>query len=109
MTSCDGCVFTRLPRAGDITLGDFWGCPEQWHDNRGVSVALGCTTLGLQTLEKLAHSGRIILQAADLAIVIKGNQRLVNSEYVIPANRRLFLNGVIAGEGFGSLKKKVLP
>ena len=109
MTACHVCVFARLPRAGDITLGDFWGCPEQWNDQRGVSVALANTPGGLRALEALVCSGRIVLEPAELATVTKGNHRLVTGEYAMPKNRRAFLNGVIAGKEFRSLKSKYFP
>jgi len=109
MTSCHACMFARLPRAGDITLGDFWGCPEQWNDQRGVSVALANTPAGLRALEALARSGRIVLEPAELPTATKGNPRLVTGVYAMPENRRAFLNGVIVGKSFRTLKSKYFP
>jgi len=109
MEACHACPFARLPRAGDITLGDFWGCPDQWNDKRGVSVALANTPAGLHALELLAQSGRIVLEPADLATATKGNPRLVTGEFPISTNRRAFLDDMIAGKKFRYLMSKYFP
>jgi coenzyme F420-reducing hydrogenase beta subunit len=109
MTSCHACEFARLPRAGDITIGDFWGCPEPWNDKRGVSVALANTAVGLRALEELKRSSRIALEPADIATAVKGNPRLVVGEFPMPMNRRAFLDGIILGKRFSSLKVKYFP
>ncbi len=39
--SCGNCQFNKLPRQGDITLGDFWGIDAlgpNWNDGRGASI-----------------------------------------------------------------------
>ena len=41
--SCNSCRFTHLNRAGDITIGDFWGIQDihpEMFDNQGVSFVL---------------------------------------------------------------------
>lgn len=45
--SCYHCQWASKKRAGDITLGDFWGCAEydiNLNDNKGTSIVL-CNTL----------------------------------------------------------------
>jgi coenzyme F420-reducing hydrogenase beta subunit len=109
MASCYSCSFACVPRVGDITIGDFWGCPEQWKDKRGVSVALANTPAGLQALQALANSGRIVLEPSDLASAVKGNPRLVTGVWAMPKNRRSFLDGVVAGKSFRRLISKYFP
>jgi coenzyme F420-reducing hydrogenase beta subunit len=109
MPACHRCTFARLPRAGDITLGDFWGCPEQWNDKRGVSVALANTSPGLRALESLARSGRIVLEPVDFVTASKGNPRLLSGEYAMPESRRGFLDGIIAGKDFKTLQAQYFP
>lgn len=39
--SCGQCMFNRLPRQGDITLGDFWGeegLDKKFRDGKGISL-----------------------------------------------------------------------
>lgn len=42
-TACEVCPFNKLPRQGDLTIGDFWGIakndPEMF-DNKGTSLVL---------------------------------------------------------------------
>lgn len=40
---CRCCSFAKIPRQGDITIGDFWGIRKidpSWYDNKGTSVVL---------------------------------------------------------------------
>ncbi len=36
--SCTDCKFSKLPRQGDVTIGDFWGINERYNDKLGTSV-----------------------------------------------------------------------
>lgn len=41
--SCGQCAFSRLPRQGDFTAGDFWGVERvesKWNDKKGTSAVL---------------------------------------------------------------------
>lgn len=103
LAACHACVFARLPRPGDITLGDFWGCPEKWKDRRGVSAVLANTAAGVTALEALMRAGQIALEPVELDTIAKGNPRLLDGYYSMPENRRAFLDGVIAGVSFDNL------
>jgi hypothetical protein len=109
MESCHACAFARLPRAGDVTLGDFWRCPEQWYDKRGVSLVLANTSAGLHALESVMCSGRIVLEPVDLFTATNSAQRIVSGNRAIPELRRTFLDGVIVGKGFGVLQSAYFP
>ena len=106
MESCYACVFSRLPRAGDITLGDFWRCPEPWQDKRGVSVVFANTPAGLRALEALAVTERIVLEPTDLETATKENPRAVTGKRNVPKFRRAFLKGVVAGRDFRALSSE---
>lgn len=46
---CSRCPYACAARAGDVTLGDYWGVEGYFpaiDDNRGVSLAIVCTDLG---------------------------------------------------------------
>lgn len=53
--ACSACPYACSERAGDVTLGDYWGV-ERHHpdidDNRGVSLIIACSEAG----NKLAKS-----------------------------------------------------
>lgn len=41
--SCETCIFSKLPRQGDISIGDFWGIDRykpELNDKKGTSVVL---------------------------------------------------------------------
>lgn len=109
MEACHDCEFSHLPRWADITLGDFWGCPEEWYDRRGVSVALANTPAGLRAIESLASAGRIALEATDLATATERNPRATGGAFPVPGARRLFLDGISRGESFTRLAHKFYP
>ena len=110
MEACYSCAFARFPRAGDISLGDFWGCPDQWYDKQGLSIALANTQKGLDALESLVLSERVVLKPAHLQMVTKGSPRLVTSKnYIMPESRRMFLDGIIKGKSFRSLTARYYP
>lgn len=109
MDSCYQCPFARLPRGGDISLGDFWCCPEQWDDRRGVSMVLANTSAGMIALERLYASGRIDLKPTDMATATANAPRAVSGDYPIPNDRRAFLDGMIRGERFSLLKARYFP
>lgn len=109
MESCHQCPFARLPRVGDITLGDFWGCPEQWDDRRGVSVVFANTPAGMSALEGIHVSGRIHLAPTDLTTATAKNPRATAGDYPIPSNRRIFLDGLSKGYSFAQLQASYFP
>lgn len=54
--SCHNCQYAKYERAGDITLGDFWGIEDSLQgkmldDGKGVSVVMVNTTKGKQLLQ----------------------------------------------------------
>lgn len=49
--SCTSCRFTHLNRAGDVTIGDFWGIQDihpEMYDNQGASFVLINNERGLE-------------------------------------------------------------
>ncbi len=57
--SCSDCRFNRLPRQGDITIGDFWGVDTvmpDFHDEKGVSAVLLNTRRGKQLFMEVSNT-----------------------------------------------------
>lgn len=78
--SCHQCIFACPERAGDITIGDYWGLshdnPLPFSDERGLSVALPTTAKGLDAIEKLRLNRRIVSQRRDVEEAVSGNAQL---------------------------------
>lgn len=54
--SCFNCKFTSMMRAGDITIGDFWGLETinpEFADNNGTSMLLANTEKGILLIERI--------------------------------------------------------
>lgn len=109
MESCYQCVFARLPRAADVTMGDFWGCPEQLYDKRGVSVVLANSEKGMTVISAAQHNGSIELIKVPFSDAVAKNNRAINGEYHVPKKRRAFLNGMISGKSFAELVTAFYP
>lgn len=79
--SCGKCMFNRLPRQGDITLGDYWGIhairPEL-DDGKGTSVVLVNTTKGNELIDS-ASIGFKIFQKLPLESALSGNPNITSS------------------------------
>ena len=76
---CHSCPFAKLPRQGDLTLGDFWGVPEQWRDEKGVSVVLASTPRGVAEIRSLQKRGWVSLFPSDIQVSAADNPRLISA------------------------------
>jgi len=71
---CYYCPFSKIPRVGDITLGDYWGVPKEVdNDNKGVSAVLVNNEKGEKLFNILDN---IVFFEQDLEVIKKGNPRL---------------------------------
>lgn len=109
MEACYSCPFAKMPRVGDVTFGDFWGCPEDMYDKRGVSIVLANTLRGLETLESANDKGSIVLKQVSFQQVIASNYRAFKGDYPIPSKRKKLMNALKDGKKFQEIKKKYFP
>lgn len=61
--SCGHCVFSRLPRQGDFTAGDFWGVERiepEWNDGMGTSAVLVNNRKAKKVLHELRSQTRLL-------------------------------------------------
>ena len=76
--SCYNCEYATGKRAGDLTIGDFWGLgkeiPFEEKVVNGVSLILVCTEAGEHFLKKV--SGELALFDRPLSEAIEGNWNL---------------------------------
>lgn len=66
---CYNCIFSSLPRYGDISIGDFWGAPKKaikMNKNRGISVLLINNSKGNNFIKKIIDFKRIYYERTDL-------------------------------------------
>lgn len=62
-SSCSNCLFTKVSRKSDLTIGDFWGWEEthdEWCDNKGVSLIIVHTEKGKKILNKASVNLKLI-------------------------------------------------
>lgn len=85
--TCYNCPFSKLPRQGDITLGDFWGVPDKYKDERGVSVVLVNSKKGERIFNQLSEKQRIFAEEVPLATVTKANPRIISGLMNVPKER----------------------
>lgn len=109
MHGCYACPFAQLPRVGDLTLGDFWGCPERWYDKRGVSLLLVNTPEGMAAIQPLQSRETLAVNAVSLQEAAEKNPRVVCGVLPIPRYRQLFLKGLVEGQSFQELQRKYFP
>lgn len=98
--SCFSCAFSSCPRQGDISLGDFWGIPEEWHNRQGDSVVLVNTERGEDVLQQLIRSRRISVKQSDYALASGSVGRLRGAIYDIPLLRSFALLLIAKGAPF---------
>ncbi len=109
MQACHDCSFACVPRIGDLTLGDFWGCPTRLYDKRGVSMVLANTREGLAAVEAAQSRGTLVLEAVSFAEAVAMNSRVVRGTLPIPRKRSAFLKGMIDGRTFADLRTVCFP
>ena len=109
MEACHNCEFTNLPRRSDVTLSDYWNCPPEWYDLRGVSFLMASSEKGLKALQDLKITGRIELRKTDLETALRKRRQLSGNGYPIPRHRRAFLDAIANGASFQQAQKSCFP
>lgn len=90
---CGNCQFAKLPRQGDITLGDFWGIgnySKELNDGKGTSVILCNNEKGEYLLESIKNKA-LICKEMPLEYAIKHNAQIKYSS-VHHSRRNRFYN-----------------
>lgn len=62
---CEHCKYQKLPRLGDITIGDFWGISKKditISSEKGISAVLVNNNKGRRIIEELKNEANIIKQ-----------------------------------------------
>ena len=89
---CAECQFQRLPRQGDITIGDFWGiedCDPGLDDNKGISVLL-VNSEKSQNLLEVCRKEFVVLKEERIDDAIKKNPNIISSSVPHPHRKKFF-------------------
>lgn len=103
---CYDCPFSKIPRYGCITIGDFWGIHRRLYDLRGISLILVNDKKGEELVEKLKVSQRITIIPVDFKeialIAPKVNPRILSHRFNKPKERERIIK-VAREEGFNAV------
>lgn len=78
--SCAKCLYAKLPRVADISLGDYWNITDihpEMDDDKGTSVVLLNSDHGQELFSSIAE--RLVLCNSSLESAIAGNPCIVSS------------------------------
>lgn len=102
--ACGTCKVNRLPRQGDLSMGDFWRVEDfdrKLNDDRGTSAVLVNSTKGEEFFKAL-QSRMTVSQEVPLDIAIKGNGSIIHP-YMLHKNRIQFFKN-FAKQAFAALQ-----
>ena len=77
--ACGSCIYAKVPRQADITLGDFWRIDEydkSLNDGKGTSVILVNSPKGSFVLDRIKNNLKL-LRKVPISYAIKGNPNIV--------------------------------
>lgn len=87
--SCGDCYFNKIPRIGEITLGDFWGLPEEENDGKGTSIAVINNEKGKELFNSIFNQLNSVKEI-DLETAQVKNGNLVGSSRSHKYRKRFF-------------------
>lgn len=104
--SCGTCQFARVPRQGDVTIGDFWGINKYkkvLDDRKGTSALLINTAKGKEAVEAIeANSGfKIFEEVPFYKAFARNNSNVYRFPHSNPG-RQLFFDTLEKGGSFSS-------
>ncbi len=108
--SCYVCPYAGSYRAGDLTLGDFWGvernrpdllCEGELDLQRGVSCLLVNNARGCEAVER--YGKHFFLKEADFGEIAMGNDQLRHPS-VLPGDRDIYLRA-FEGDGWLGIER----
>lgn len=102
---CYNCEFRTLPRFADITLGDFWGVPQELKNPKGTSVVTINNKKGKELFGKIKN--KIEYRETTFEIAYKGNPCLANHK--LNDNKRREFYKDFSNKTFEELHKKYFP
>ncbi|MCK5021074.1 MAG: Coenzyme F420 hydrogenase/dehydrogenase, beta subunit C-terminal domain [Candidatus Peribacteraceae bacterium] len=102
--SCYECPFSKIPRFGDITLGDLWGASKEVYDHYGVSIITVNNSNGQKKVDELVKASKIKFKEYPSDRANENNPRIVHGKLAIPPIRKDFMDN-LQNRSFESLAK----
>lgn len=102
---CYSCEFRTIPRVADITLGDFWGVPQELKNFKGTSVVTINSKKGKELFEKIKKN--IEYKKTTFEVAHRGNPCLYNHKF--SNNKRNEFYREVNTLRFKELSKKFFP
>lgn len=106
--TCGICQFNCLPRASDITLGDFWKI-EQKHprfkDNRGGSCVIINSEKGKKLFDAVCQN--FVYMASSIEMIREGNP-FINGHCVLHPRSEQFFQAIDTDEPFDGIVSRLL-
>lgn len=112
--SCGTCQFARIPRQGDITIGDFWGITKynpSLDDRKGTSAILINNEKGNKVVESIRDAGKFInyVEVPFYDAFSRNNSNIYRFPNTHPGRQKFFdeiNNGTIFSKALNSAKKE---
>lgn len=92
--ACGECVFAKIPRQGDITIGDYWGISnynKELNDGKGTSVVLTNNEKGAAFWKEVIPKTKKCINTP-LGAAVKGNANLIKSPHNHISRNQFFKN-----------------
>ena len=89
--TCGECLFNKLPRQADLSIGDFWGINRFnsiYNDGKGTSEILVNNSKGLELLEKMRPAAKL-MEPVPVNYALDGNT-VMRRPYGMHKNRDYF-------------------
>jgi coenzyme F420-reducing hydrogenase beta subunit len=82
---CFECKYTKEQRIGDITIGDFWGVPQEFYNNNGTSLVLVNSQKGQEVYKAISQN--IVSHQSSFEIAKQKNPQLYKPSSISEKNR----------------------
>ncbi len=109
--SCYSCLFSKLPRVADITLGDFWGLSglkfkeiKDKEIKNGASIVLLNTKKGIEIFSAISGIKKI---KTAIDIVKKNNPRIDSFPYIMNIKKRKKFYKLLKTHNFSVVMQKI--
>ena len=90
--ACSSCIFSKIPRQGDMTIGDFWGIQKKFNDELGTSLLLVNNSKGEYLLKILNNSSKLLVKKKLKEALIKNPN--IKTAISHNDNRETFFNNI---------------
>ncbi len=106
--ACPECTSNHIPRQGDLTIGDFWGCEyfeKSLNDNKGTSLVLVNNSKGMLFFEEISKFAASVVEVP-FRYSLPRNRSLEHS-YSLHKNHEIFFKNIFDHD-FAELTAKCL-